>query len=164
MFKRLKNSVYIILITDKYGGDTMKKLFKISTFYLVLGLILGVFYREFSKLNEFTGVTTLSATHTHALVLGFIFFIIVLLLEKNFFISKIKSFKIWLVTYNVGLIYLLSTLVYRGILQVQGVDFSGLSHIAGLGHAVLGISLIWFVVIVNKAIKNYEEKTIEKNA
>lgn len=132
----------------------MQKIFKISTFYLFLGLILGVFYREFTKISGFTGVTVLSSTHTHTLVLGFIFFIIVLLLEKNFLISKIKGFKAWLVTYNIGLVYLLSTLVYRGILQVKGVDFKGLSHIAGLGHLVLGISLIWFVVIVNKAIKN----------
>lgn len=139
----------------------MQKLFKISTLYLVLGLVLGVFYREFTKLNHFVGISVLSTTHTHALVLGFIFFIIVLLLERNFFISKIKNFKAWLVTYNVGLIYLLSTLVYRGVLQVQGIDFNGLSHIAGLGHAVLGISLIWFVVIVNKGIKTYEEKSIE---
>ena len=142
----------------------MQKLFKISTLYLVLGLVLGVFYREFTKLNHFTGISVLSITHTHALVLGFIFFIIVLLLERNFFISKVKNFKAWLVTYNVGLIYLLSTLVYRGILQVKGIDFNGLSHIAGLGHAFLGISLIWFVVIVNKGIKTYEEKSIENKA
>ena len=106
----------------------------------------------------------LSITHTHALVLGFIFFIIVLLLERNFFISKIKNFKAWLVIYNIGLIYLLSTLVYRGILQVKGIDFNGLSHISGLGHAVLGISLIWFMVIVNKGIKTYENKSIENKA
>lgn len=142
----------------------MQKLFKISTLYLLLGLVLGVFYREFTKLNHFTGISVLSITHTHALVLGFIFFIIVLLLERNFFISKIKNFKAWLVTYNIGLIYLLSTLVYRGILQVKGIDFNGLSHISGLGHTVLGISLIWFMVIVNKGIKTYEEKSIENKA
>ncbi|MGL5694640.1 MAG: DUF2871 domain-containing protein [Peptostreptococcaceae bacterium] len=132
----------------------MQKLFKLSSFYLILGLILGVFYREFTKFNNFTGVTNLGLVHSHVLVLGFIFFIIVLLLEKNFNISKIKNFKAWLITYNVGLIYLVFTLTFRGILQIQGTDFTVLSHIAGLGHAVLGISLIWFTVIVNKAIKN----------
>ena len=137
----------------------MQKYFKISTFYLILGLALGVFYREFTKINNFTGVTALSATHTHALVLGFIFFIIVLLLEKNFNISKIKSFKSWIITYNLGLMYLICTLVYRGILQVNHSDFLGLSHIAGLGHAILGLSLVWFTIIVNKAIKNYDNKT-----
>lgn len=141
----------------------MQKMFKISSFYLFLGLILGVFYREFTKFNDFTGVTTLGVAHSHVLVLGFVFFIIVLLLEKNFFISRIKNFKAWIITYNIGLIYLISVLVFRGILQVQGSDFAGLSHIAGLGHAILGISLIWFSVIVNKSVKLYEIEIKEKN-
>ena len=25
-----------------------------------------------------------------------------------------------------------------------GTDFAGLSHIAGLGHAMIGIAMIWF--------------------
>lgn len=132
----------------------MQKIFKISSFYLFLGLILGVFYREFTKFNNFTGTTTLGLVHSHVLVLGFLFFIIVLLLEKNFTLSQVKNFNKWMITYNIGLIYLVSTLVFRGILQVQGNDFAGLSHIAGLGHAILGVSLIWFTIIVNKAIKN----------
>ncbi|MGL4911837.1 MAG: DUF2871 domain-containing protein [Romboutsia sp.] len=141
----------------------MQKIFKISSFYLFLGLVLGVFYREFTKFNHFTGTTTLGLVHTHTLILGFMFFMIVLLLEKNFKISDSKNFKAWFITYNVGLIYLISMLVFRGVLQVQGTDFNGLSHIAGLGHAILGISLIWFTVIVNKVIKNYNNKNDVKN-
>lgn len=80
-------------------------------------------YREFTKLNNFTDPTALGLLHAHALVLGFVFFILVLLLEKNFEVSKIKNFKTWLITYNIGLIYLLS---------VNNTDFAGLSHIAGL--------------------------------
>lgn len=136
----------------------MQKYFKISTFYLILGLALGVFYREYTKINNFTGITNLGVTHAHVLILGFIFFMIVLLLEKNFNISSIKGFKLWLITYNVGLIYLISTLVFRGILQVNNSDFTGLSHIAGLGHAILGVSLLWFAVIVNKSLKIYDNK------
>ncbi|WP_297134991.1 DUF2871 domain-containing protein [Terrisporobacter sp.] len=134
----------------------MQKYFKISTFYLILGLALGVFYREYTKINNFTGITTLGVTHTHVLMLGFMFFMIVLLLEKNFNISSIKGFKSWLIIYNVGFIYFISTLVFRGVLQVNNSDFDGLSHIAGLGHVILGISLCWFAVIVNKSLKNYD--------
>lgn len=134
----------------------MQKYFKISTFYLFLGLALGVFYREFTKMNGYTGNTTLSVLHTHTLVLGFLFFIIVLLLEKNFNISNSKGFKSWLILYNVGLMYLISVLTFRGVLQINGTDFAGLSHIAGLGHAILGISLIWFTVLVNKCLRNYD--------
>lgn len=131
----------------------MKKYFNLSTFYLVLGLAMGVFFREFTKINGFEGKTILSAVHTHALTLGFMFFILVLLLVKNFNISQNKSFKSWCIFYNVSLVYLLATLTARGILQVLGNDFAGLSHIAGLGHVLISIALVWFVVIVNKVIK-----------
>lgn len=131
----------------------MKKYFNLATFYLVLGLAMGVVYREITKLNGFQGKTVLAVVHTHALTLGFMFFILVLLLVKNFKISQIKGFKGWCIFYNVSLIYLLATLTARGILQVLGNDFAGLSHIAGLGHVLLSIALVWFVVIVNKSIK-----------
>lgn len=131
----------------------MKKYLNLSAFYLAIGLLMGVFYREFTKMNEFEGQTVLGGVHSHALVLGFLFFLIVLLLEKNFKLSEIKHFAKWLVFHNVALIYMLSTLVARGVLQVVGSDFAGLSHIAGLGHAMLGVSLIWFIITLNKAIK-----------
>lgn len=130
----------------------MKKLFNLSFFYLILGLALGIFFREFTKFNAFTGITTLSAAHTHTLVLGFIFFLILIVLEKLFNISNIKYFIGWLITYNIGLLSLISTLVVRGILEVLNKDFIGLPHIAGTAHAIFGISLIWFMIILKKSI------------
>lgn len=38
----------------------MKKYFTLFFIYLILALIGGVFYREFTKAFEFTGKTTLS--------------------------------------------------------------------------------------------------------
>ncbi len=130
----------------------MKKLFNLSFFYLILGLALGVFFREFTKLNDFTGVTTLSAAHTHTLVLGFIFFLVIVVLENVFTISNIKNFNIWLITYNIGLLSLISTLVARGILEVLSKDFAGLPHMAGASHVILGLSLIWFMIMLKKSI------------
>lgn len=132
----------------------MKKCFRLSTFYLILGLFLGVFYRELTKFNNFSGITVLSNAHTHILVLGFIFFLIVLLLEHSFKLSNISSFNKWIVSYNISLLYFISTLVFKGILQVNNTNFSGLSHIAGLGHVLLAASFAWFMIILNKAIKN----------
>lgn len=130
----------------------MKKLFNLSFFYLILGLALGVFFREFTKLNDFSDATVLSATHTHTLVLGFIFFLVVIILEKVFNISTVKQFNIWLVVYNIGLLSLISTLVARGILEVLNKDFAGLPHMAGTSHAILGLSLVWFMIILRKSI------------
>ncbi len=130
----------------------MKRLFNLSFFYLILGLALGVFFREFTKLNDFSGATTLNVAHTHTLVLGFIFFLVIVILEKVFTISNIKYFNIWLITYNIGLLSLISTLVARGILEILNKDFAGLPHIAGTSHAILGLSLIWFMIILKKSI------------
>lgn len=47
----------------------MKRLMDASIVYGVLGLIGGVFYREFTKFNGFTDFTTLSVVHTHYLML-----------------------------------------------------------------------------------------------
>lgn len=131
----------------------MKKLFNLSFFYLALGLIFGVFFREFTRMNDFTGQTSLSVVHTHILILGFLFFLIVMLLEKNFNLSSSKHFFKWLISYNIGLLALLGTLVARGVLEVLSMDFAGLSHMAGLGHAILGFSLIWFMILLKKEIK-----------
>ena len=131
----------------------MKKLFNLSFIYLGIGLALGIFYREFTKMNNFTGTTTLGVAHTHTLVLGFMFLLIVLIIDKNFDISSYKNFNKWLITYNVGVIGLIATIVFRGILEVLSKDFAGLPHMAGLTHAILGASLVWFMIILNKKIK-----------
>lgn len=135
----------------------MKKYLNLSAFYLALGLISGVFYREFTKMNNFEGKTVLGTLHTHTLVLGFVLFLIVLILVKTFQISEVKSFSKWIIFHNVALIYMLVALLVRGVLQVTGGDFTGLNHIAGLGHALLGVSLVWFIVIINKSITAIEK-------
>lgn len=130
----------------------MKKYLNLASFYLVLGLIGGVFFREFTKLNEFDGQTALKGLHPHALILGFFMFLILLVFEKNFSISKVKHFKKWLITYNVTLIYVWIMLLVRGVAQVKGFEIAGLNHIAGLSHALFGLALIWLIVILYKAV------------
>lgn len=131
----------------------MKKYYYISFTYLILGLIAGVFYRELTRASNFTGETVLRGVHTHILVLGFVFFLVVLLLEKNFGLSKLKSIKAWLITYQVGFVAVIATMVVRGVAEVKGFDVAGLSHMAGVSHTLLGIALIWFMVLLGKAIK-----------
>lgn len=131
----------------------MKKYYYISFTYLILGLIAGVFYRELTRMSNFTGETVLKGVHTHILVLGFVFFLVVLLLEKNFGLSKLKSTKAWLITYQAAFVTVVATMVARGVAQVKGFDIAGLSHMAGASHALLGIALIWFMVLLGKVIK-----------
>ncbi|WP_232695457.1 DUF2871 domain-containing protein [Brevibacillus daliensis] len=130
-----------------------KSLYYTSFFYAIAGLLSGIFYREFTKVNEFEGVTILKGTHTHLLVLGFMFFLIVLILAKLFAVNEVRSFTLWFIVYNAGLVLTLVTMYVRGIAQVQGFDINGLNHFAGLGHAVLGAGIIWFMFMLGKKLQ-----------
>lgn len=131
----------------------MKKYYNAAMIYLILGLSLGVFYREFTKMLGFEGQTVLKVLHTHVLVLGCIFFILVLLVEKSFTLSNLKQSQAWFIFYNIAFIIFIITMLIRGILQVKGLDMNGLTHMSGLAHALIGVALIWFMVLLGKCIK-----------
>lgn len=131
----------------------MKKLFNASFFYLIVGLLSGIFAREYTKAKGFEGFTTLNVVHTHVLVLGFLFFLIALALSKVFTIHEAKSFNKWFVVYNIGMVFTVSAMAARGFLQVNGTDFKGLSHMAGLSHAIISVGLVWFMLLIKKSLK-----------
>ena len=85
-----------------------------SIVYGVLGLIGDVFYREFTKLNGFTDFTTLSVVHTHYLMLGMVFFLLLVLVKKNFHFVATKVSK-YLLFYYIGLNLTVVMLVVRGV-------------------------------------------------
>lgn len=68
----------------------MKALYMAAIFYLFFGLVAGLFYREFTKLQHFPEAeyTQLNVAHTHLLALGFMLFLIFLALEKVFALSR----------------------------------------------------------------------------
>lgn len=74
-----------------------------AIFYAAAAMVFGVFYREFTKFNGFTGKTNLSVMHTHYFLLGMFFFLILMLLEKNFRFSGGEKIGIILTVYHIGL-------------------------------------------------------------
>ena len=54
----------------------MKHYIKMALLYAVLAMAGGVFYREFTKFNDFTAQTTLRAVHPHYFLLGMVFFLL----------------------------------------------------------------------------------------
>lgn len=127
----------------------------------MLGLLLGVFYREFTKYNDFTGETVLSGLHTHVLVLGTFFFLIVLLLEKSFEVTKNKKFNIFIITYNIGLLLTVIMMAIRGCVEVLNLGISAMvdssiSGIAGIGHIIMAIAYILFFLLLLDRIKDAE--------
>jgi hypothetical protein len=141
----------------------MKKFAKLSFFYSMLGLLLGVFYREFTKINGFTGKTVLGGLHTHALVLGVFFFLIVMLLEKSFELTKNKKFNAFYINYNIGLILLIIMMAVRGCVEVLGLEISkmadaSISGVAGISHIIMAVAYILFFLILLDRIKDADSK------
>ena len=69
----------------------MKKLYNASFTYLIIGLLSGIFAREYGKYKGILGSTLLTLLHTQTLVLGFFFFLIALGLAKVFAFQDRKS-------------------------------------------------------------------------
>lgn len=134
----------------------MKKMINTSFIYLILALVAGVFFREFTKLNGFTGKTALGVLHTHLFVLGVVFFLIFALLIKNFpQILENKGWNRFYLLYNISLLLFSIMLLVRGIVDVLGVNLSmavnaSISGIAGISHLLLAISFIYFFIILKR--------------
>lgn len=123
----------------------MKKLAKTSMTYMIAGLVSGVFYREFTRMNDFQGKTQLSTLHTHILILGMFFFLIVLLLENAFQLTEHKNFKKFYALYNTGLGITLMMMIVHGVMSVLGKQASGMTAgISGIGHILLTVGLGFF--------------------
>lgn len=129
-----------------------------SMLYAILAMVGGVFYREFTKFNSFTAKTSLGVVHTHYFLLGMVVFLLLLLLEKNFAFTGAKTKRL-LLTYHIGLNLTAVMLVVRGVTQVLGVALSSsmsaaISGIAGIGHILLGISLVLLLLQVKRSVSD----------
>lgn len=134
----------------------MKKYINLAILYAILAMVGGIFYREFTKYMGFTSYTTLSVLHTHYFILGMILFLILGILEKITAFSDTKIRKL-IFTYNVGLNLTVIMLLVRGICQVRQTPLSVasdsmISGLAGVGHLILGISLILVLFKIKRAV------------
>ena len=135
----------------------MKRYMNAALLYAVLAMVGGVFYREFTKFLGFTGKTTLSIVHTHYFLMGMVFFLLLLVLEKSFSFTGPKTGRV-LVFYHVGLNLTAVMLVIRGVTQVLGTTLSSgmsaaISGMAGIGHILLGVSLVLLLVQLKRAVQ-----------
>lgn len=129
----------------------MKKYSIAALVYACVAIIFGVFYREFTKGMEFVGQTNLSLIHTHYFVLGMLIFLVLTLLEKTFSFSDSTTKKLEIV-YHIGLNVAGLGFLLRGLMQVIKPDGisngfnAAISGISGIGHILLSVALIWFLV------------------
>ena len=136
----------------------VKRYANLALYYALAAMAGGVFYREFTKFRHFTGRTTLSVVHTHYFLLGMVFFLLLLVLEKNLSFTGAKTGRV-LLTYHIGLNLTAVMLVVRGVTQVVGTNLSrgadaAISGIAGIGHILLGVSLVLLLLQIRRSVSD----------
>ena len=136
----------------------MRKCLDFSLTYAVTAMVCGVFYREFTKYQGFTGVTALGKVHGHLFLLGMVMFLIVALFAMHWNLDGQKKFRWFLRTYNIGVPLTAAMLLVRGVTQVLGLPLTtgasaAMSGIAGIGHILTGGGLILLLLALRDRAK-----------
>ena len=92
--------------------------------YVILGLLSGFYYRELTKAHDFDGRTQLATVHTHLLVLGVVFLLVVLALEKLFTLSANPMYRWFTITFHAGVIVTVAMMTVHGTMQVLDKEVS----------------------------------------
>lgn len=141
----------------------MKKYINISFIYAVAALACGVFYREFTKFQGFSGKTTLAFTHLHLFVLGTIMFLIIAIFACITNVTEQKQFGLFMKLYNIGLPFMTVMFFVRGITQVLGTELSrgmsaAISGVSGIAHIIMTVAIVYLFL----ALKNSNESKHSK--
>lgn len=134
----------------------LSKLFTSAAVWTGLGLASGLFYREFTRQTDFTGVTQLSVAHTHAFALGTTVLLVVLALAKAFSLDHDRRLRLFLLFWNAGLTLTFGMMLVKGSLQVLDVPFATspmLAGVSGLGHMTLAGTFVLFFLILRRALR-----------
>lgn len=109
-----------------------------------------MFYRDFTKINDNAAWNTLTVVHTHYFILGMMFFLVLGVVSTCVHFKSNRA----VLFYNIGLNLTAIMLVVRGIVQVLclNVVSAAISGIAGIGHIILGVSLILILLDIKRSI------------
>ena len=125
----------------------------------ITGVLSGLYYRELTKAHDFhdRSASQLPLVHTHLLVLGFIFLLVVMALEKILGISAAapRAFAWFYWFWTVGVAITGGMMLVTGTMVVLGSDGSSaaLAGISGLGHIALTVALVLLFVALRAAVK-----------
>lgn len=89
-------------------------------------------------------------------LLGMVFFLLLLLLERSFSFTGAKTGRV-LAVYHCGLNLTAAMFVARGVAQVLGTELSSgmsaaISGVAGIGHILLGVSLVLLLLQIRRSV------------
>ena len=133
----------------------MKKYLNVALVYAIAAMAGGVFYREFTKAKDFTGVTALSKVHTHLFVLGMLVFLVISLFAAHNRLEETKLFRAFSWVYHPGLILTVLMMLVRGITEVLGTSLSrgmdaSISGMAGIGHMLVGAGVVLLILSLKR--------------
>lgn len=139
----------------------MKKYLNISMGYAIAALVGGVFFREFTKVYKFTGVTALGKVHGHLFGLGTMMFLLIALFAANRNLEGLKSFRVFVRLYHVGLPLTAVMMFARGITEVLALPLTrmvdaSISGIAGIGHILVTVALMFLFASLKKVADQEE--------
>jgi hypothetical protein len=151
---------------DMAPKPPMEKLARASMGYTMFGLAAGVYWRELTRHLGYVsnGTSQLRVMHTHCFSLGTFFFLFVLILEKNFKLSKHKDYKKFYITYNIGIGITLTMILVHGTLTVIDKDPKSrlISWTAGAGHTITAVGFYYFYKILLNAVRADSDKPDKK--
>ena len=137
----------------------MKKMINTAFIYIIVGLVGGVFYREFTKFNGFVGKTSLGVVHTHFIVMGMVMFLLLACLVKAMpGLIENKRFKQFYTVYNIALPFMGAMFIVRGVVQVLAIELAkgpnaAISGIAGISHILMAVALFMLFSALKKEAK-----------
>lgn len=137
----------------------LQRIFVSAAVWAGLGLVSGLYYREFTRALDFKGFTQLALAHTHALALGTMVLLIVLALAKTFAFEAGKT-GLLLIIWNVGLGITFGMQVIKGsmqILKAPMADSGMIAGISGIGHIVLTIGFVYLFMVLGAALKSEKQ-------
>lgn len=134
-------------------------LFRSAAVWTAIGLAGGLYYREFTKLNDFdfTRPTQLGVVHTHALTWGTVFMLVLLGLAILLpGLTRARWMRWGAHLLNAGLVLTVGMMVVKGsaqVLDTSWADSPALAGVSGLGHMTLTAALIMLLLAIGRAVK-----------
>lgn len=115
--------------------------------YAVLGLAMGLYYREMSKISVIDGPTQLNILHTHLIALGVLLLGLIMLCEAVFATSRRGLFRWVQPLFHAGMALTAGSMFVRGTTDVLGrhIESAALPGVAGLGHMVLTATVVIWI-------------------
>lgn len=141
------------------------RLFASAAVWTVLGLASGLYYREFTRTRDFSGRTQLAVAHTHALTLGMLVLLLVLVLTRVFNLARDARMRYFLGFWNAGLALTFGMLVVKGSLQVLGSELAAskaIAGVSGLGHMILTGTLVLLFLILRRGLTQDAPASVER--